>query len=275
MNILKFVKDSKFLLLSIAAGLVTLQFHLIIRSEKTDELGTFILFLVAIYYLIEKKCYTLNFQSDIFSSLVGASAIGVVLLKSLHLTASDPFFRISPFILFLGLALLASGVQGLKQYRQELLLLSFLATPRYWLSLSTNLHILTAQFTSFTLNCLGFNAFRQDKFVTLPTGAIEVNYGCSGINIILQLMGISLIFLVLFPTKKIHKILLPVGAILLAFFLNGIRVVLMAILVASSQKEAFVYWHEGNGSLVFSLLAVVIFSLSCSFLFQQSANENS
>jgi exosortase/archaeosortase family protein len=45
---------------------------------------------------------------------------------------------------------------------------------------------------------------------------------------------------------------------------NGVRVALLAVLAGLSDPEILNYWHLGNGSLIFSLLAVIILSL---FLF--------
>ena len=46
----------------------------------------------------------------------------------------------------------------------------------------------------------------------------------------------------------------------LFFLVNGVRVALMAVLVALSDGEAFEYWHLGDGSLIFS--AIAVFSLA-------------
>jgi len=45
--------------------------------------------------------------------------------------------------------------------------------------------------------------------------------------------------------------LFPIVAVLVAFVVNGVRVALMAILVAYSSQEAFEYWHTGTGSEIF------------------------
>jgi cyanoexosortase A len=73
----------------------------------------------------------------------------------------------------------------------------------------------------------------------------------------------------MFPMDWGQKILVPVLAIFLAFVVNGVRVALMAALAASSKPEAFEYWHKGNGSLMFSLIAVLLFGLFCLFLIRQ------
>ena len=52
-------------------------------------------------------------------------------------------------------------------------------------------------------------------------------------------------------------------AVFAAFFVNAARVALMAAIV--SNKAVFDYWHFGQGSLIFSVIAVGILGLFCWF----------
>jgi exosortase/archaeosortase family protein len=54
-------------------------------------------------------------------------------------------------------------------------------------------------------------------------------------------------------------------AVITAFVVNAARVALLAVLVSLSQLEAFKYWHQGTGSVIFSMIAVLIFGLFCWF----------
>lgn len=258
----KLIKESQFWLLAIAAGLITLSLTITMKSEFSDELlDTTFLFWVAVAFLLWKKRHTLNLHSDIFSSFLGVSLIALVLFKSLSGYIDDSFLRVDPILSFLGFALLASGVKKLNQYWQELLLLGFLVIPQYWLSHLTDLSIITAKFAAFMLHYLGFAVKSDGIKLLLKTGYVEVHPGCSGAETIFQLVGLSLIFLVMFPPKKHKIIIVPFVAVILGFLINGLRVVLMAILHASSKTNAFNYWHQGHGSLIFSLLSVVVFGL--------------
>ena len=191
----------------------------------------------------------------------------------MHLSSHDSFLRISPFLSALGLGLVASGVKGLKQYWQELLLLGFLAIAQGWLFLFIDISLLTAQFAAFVLWLIGFEVTRQGVLVSLPAGAIEVYSGCSGLSLIFQLLGFALFFLMILTTTSFKKIIVLVVAVLVGFIVNGVRVALMVVLVALSQQEAFEYWHQGDGSLIFSMIGVLLFGLFCHFLLLQSAIE--
>ena len=43
----------------------------------------------------------------------------------------------------------------------------------------------------------------------------------------------------------------------------------MALLVSYSNKEAFEYWHKGDGAQVFFLISTLVFGLFCYFISQK------
>ena len=277
MHRLKLVKELKVWLLGIAAGLMAIHLNLTWKSGNTDLLGSSVLFWIAVSSLLWKKRNTFTLVSDVFSSFFGASLISLVLLKSASLYGRDFFLYISPLISGLGLGLLASGMTGLKQYWQELVILCVLAIPPQLPSLLIDVPYLTAKFASYTLWYLGFPVSRQGANVILSQGSVHVDPGCSGVTVMLQLLGLAFIFLVMFPTNLSQKIFVPVVAILIGFVVNGVRVALMVFLVTFSHPEAFVYWHVGDGSLIFSLIAVMIFGFFCRFLllWDEPGSQNS
>jgi len=232
------------------------------------------LFWTAVSSLIWEKRHKLNLESGIFSSFFGLSLIWLALLKSASLTSFGIFLYILPFIFALGFFLLASGFQGLKQYKGELLVLFFLSSSKVLSSWLTSTSTLTAKFGAFILWYTGFEVSLTGDKIILPTGAVEVYSGCSGIELIFQLLGIGLLFILMFPQNWKHQTLVLIVAATLGFIVNGIRVALMAILVAKSQQEAFKYWHEGDGSLIFSLIAVLLFGLFCWFLLGQRQSQS-
>lgn len=271
---IKSLQTSKFWLLGITSGLIAIHLTLTWRAEDSSLWGVSALFWVAVGSMLWSKRNNLNLESDFVSSSLGTIIIALVLLKSIFISGYDPFLRIFPVVSGLGIALLASGFRGLKQYWQELLILCFIAPSPGALSLLVDISVLTAQFATAVLWYAGFDVSRQGVYVAVPTGVVEVYSGCSGIETMLQLLGLALVFLVMFPTKKIAKVVVPVVAIFISFVVNGIRVALLAVLSAPSSKQAFEYWHKGDGSLVFSTIAVLIFGLFCLFLLRQNQPDD-
>lgn len=271
-NWLKHVQEPKYWLLGIASGLIALHLTLTSRTNDTDLFGTMLLFWGVVAFLIWERHESLTFESGVFASFFGTSLIALILLKSSSISGYDFFIRATPFLSGISLALLASGTKGLKQYWQELLILAYTAIPPGLIGVFVDVPKITAKFSAFLLHYLGFEVVRKGVFLILEKGSVEVYHGCSGVNAMLQLLGMALVFLLMFPTTVGQKIVVPLVAIITAFVVNAARVALMAVLV--SQTEAFKYWHEGNGSVIFSMIAVFIFGLFCWFAILKDDPKN-
>lgn len=269
------LKNAQFWLLAIGAGLIAIHITLTWKSDNPSLLGNSLLFWIAISSLIWEKRDSLNLESGVFSSFLGLSIIGILLLKSASLTSFGGFLFLFPFIVAVGIALLASGFRGLKQYKGELLVLFFIYAPKLLPSwLSNHITLLTAKLAAFILWYTGFEVTRSGVYVYLPTGSIQVATGCSGIEVIFQQLGLAIIFILMFPLNRQQKILAPIVAATLGFVVNGVRVALMGVIVAKGNQEAFEYWHHGDGSLIFSMIAVILFGLFCWFLLNMNETKN-
>lgn len=264
----------QFWLLGITAGLITIHLTLTSRAKDSSLLGTSALFWIAVCYLIWQKRDELNLENRIFSSIWGMVIVAFVLLKSTSVSGYDPFLRFFPLISCLGVALLASGFKGLKQYWRELLILCFLVPPPGALSLLFDMSTITAKFATALLWYAGFEVHRQGVYVYLQNGGIEVYPGCSGIENMLHLLGLAVIFLLSFSTTLLEKIYLPIVASATAFIVNGVRVAILAILAGSANPQALEYWHKGEGSLIFSMISVAILGLFCLVLLRQGEDEH-
>lgn len=258
------LKNSKFWLLGIAAGLIAIQLTVNWKYGGINSWSTSALFWFAIGSVVWEKRNTLSLKAGTIASLLGSLIIAMVLLRST--SSKSDFYYISPFISALGLGLVASGFKGLKQYWQELTALFFLGAPHFILLPLADITQLTAKFAAFVLSYLGFAVSRQGVYVALATGAVEVNQACSGMRNIIQLFSIAVLFLIMFPMHWSKKVLVPLVAVFLGFTVNGFRVAMMAILVAYSTPENFEYWHKEDGAQIFSLISALLFGLFCFIL---------
>jgi len=263
------LKNSKFWLLSVAAGLIVIHLTLTWRTNSFNLLSNSVLFWLAVSSLVWKKRNFISLESGVFSSCLGASLIASVLVKSMYLTGGY-FLHLSPFISALGLALLASGFKELKQYWQELITLFFIGGSYVLLPSLFDPSLLTAKLATFILWYSGFEVSRSGININLLTGGLEVYSSCSGMESITYLLGIAVLFLVIFPISRVERIFVLIVAVSVALIVNGLRVALMTVLAASSKAEAFEYWYEGDGSLIFSLLTVLLFVCFCLFLLQEA-----
>ena len=268
---LTILDSNKFWVLSIAVFLMSIYLNLIWKVGSEDWLNNNLIFWVAIVYLLWNKQNQIQFDSGIGSAIAGTLIIALGLLKSTHITGPGPVLNALPFIYVLGLVLLASGVRGLHQYWQELLLFFIWSFPKLWLiePLDTRLHIsgLTAKSVSFILWYLGFNVDLQGITVHLPTGGITITSECAGILTMFWLLQIALIFLMIFPTNRLQKIGIPLLAILIGFSVNVFRLSILAFVV--SDRELFHYWHSGDGSGIFRIICILAFGLLCWFCVQE------
>jgi len=280
MELSKRLQEPKFWLLAIVAAIAALHLTLLSRIDNSDMFATSILFWVAAGSLVWDKHETLSLESKPLPTVLGFLLLALILVRTALSGDSVSSAWVIPLIATLAVGLMASGFKGLKQYWKELLIFGLLAIyPILKLLLQIiDLSQVTAKTANVMLWYLGFNVQRQGVFLILPTSRVEVYGACSGLQSILQMLAISVLFLLMFPIRShVKKVLCVVAAVLIGFFVNAIRVALMVILNNAGNKSAFDYWHEGNGSLIFSAISVLIFGIFCwlAFLRQPSQTPNS
>ena len=265
------LSDPRFWLLGVGAGLISIHLTLVSKAGHEQLFSTSLLYWVAIAAMIWQRRFSLNLGSGLIGILIGASLISVVLFRS-HVASesADFFLNLYPLLAGLGLGLIASGFSGVKQYWQELTVLSLIIPHPGLLSNLYDLSYLTAKSSAALLLYLGFDVSRQGTVIALPQGYVGVNPGCSGYSGIMQLLGISIIFLFMFPVPRIQKLIAPVVAVFIAFISNSVRVAILALLAVAANEDGFLYWHEQEGSLIFSLISVSIFGLFCFLLIRQN-----
>jgi cyanoexosortase A len=251
-------------LLAIAAAFVAIFVHLNVSTDSYSHLALSITFMAAAFSTLSDKREQLRLNSDLVSILVGIVLLGALLAKSIG-TPGEKFVGFFPLFSLIGVGVLASGLRGLGQYRQELIVFFFLGLPRLALAVIPNLLApVTASFSTFLLWYAGVQVALENKnIIRIPNGGVEVVPSCSGLNLILYMLGVAVLFLVLFPTSKSQKVLLPMAAMALGFVVNAMRVALLAMLSTDPDKGAFEYWHSQGGALIFVCIAVLLFGSLC------------
>ncbi|MEO1375113.1 MAG: cyanoexosortase A [Cyanobacteria bacterium J06635_10] len=267
------LKDIRYWLLGIAGGLQAICLTLVWKADDSGHFGMSLLFLFAIGSLISEKRHTFKYESKVLPSIVGMGLIGWVLWESANL-ADGNIMRLLPFASAFGVALLASGFKGLKQYWQELVILFFLGVPSVIASFLFDISPLTAQFSAFILHYFGFDVASQGVFINLPNGGVKVTHECSGIDTIIYTLSVSVLALVMFPVHRSKQFFVPIVAIIIGFVVNGIRVAMLAIF-AASDKAAFDNWHGGQASYLYGMIGIAIFGCFYWLLLQHEVNSQS
>jgi cyanoexosortase A len=266
----KYLQKPTYWLLALAVALALLHLTVLDRSDAPNLMSLSILLWLAIGSLLWDRRYDLKLESDPISTLVGFSLIVLILARGL--APSGYHLNLSPFVSAVGLALMASGVKRLLDYWKELLILGLLVlyTPVANFLQAIDLPLFTAKASTSILWLLGYQVYREGVTIDLPTGKVEVYGACSGIDSILLMLCIAILFFLLIPIEPLQRVVCLLLAGCLGFLINACRVALMAILVASRNTESFDYWHGDDGSLIFSVLAVGLFGVFCWFAYVRS-----
>ena len=268
-------KRKLFGLIIIATGLVTLNMTLLWKLGDIAHFWMSIVFWLAVGSLLWDKQDILKQsegKSDVLSTVAGTILIAFILFKSAMVSSKfDHFLRIVPFLCGLGLSLIAVGFQDLKQYWRELVILFFHGIPSViTLPVVGIVTSITAKFAYYSLWYVGFNVTSEGNYVSLPTGRVFVYGGCSGMEAMNYLLGLSVVCLLMFPTKQ-NKALVIAVAVAFGFIINVFRVAGMALLVASNRLDLFKYWHEGEGSLVVGMIAVILFGIFYQYMLKRDS----
>ncbi|MBD2196730.1 MULTISPECIES: cyanoexosortase A [Calothrix] len=265
------LKTEPFWLASIAAGLAAICLTLVWKAHDVGHLGMSLLFFFAIGSILWDKRHTFNFESDVFSSVVGWLIISWVLWQSTTHNLGY-IIRLLPLASAIGVGLLASGFKGVKQYWEALIILFFLEIPSVLAELFLDISPYSAKFASLILWYLGFDVTLNGVYIHLPTGSVKVVPSCSGIDTINYLLGISIIALVMFPIAKNKRLFVSLFAMFLGFFLNAIRIAILAVMVGTNEA-AFHSWHGGNASYSFGVFGILIFGAFYMFILRQEERQ--
>ena len=271
-------KSDKFWLFSSLVSSAVLYLNLVWRTTANiDRLTTESLFWIAILWLLWRQRDKLQFKSSLFSTCFGSVLIVLVLTKSFSLFwFESTLIPLIPIFLAFGLAVIASGFKGLRQYWRELFLAWFLFFPEGVLGTLidklTHITVVNAKLASFLLHYVGFNVGSQSNqvFLFLPDlGQFTaiVDYPCAGLPMIVLMLRLSLLLIAFFPLPKKECIMVPLTSLGIGFGLGVIRVCILTLLLPEEAK--FDYWHGNEGSQIFSTLAIVIFSFFCHFILKK------
>ena len=268
-------KSDKFWLFSSLVSSAVIYLNLVWKAtESIDLLTTDALFWVAILWLLWRRKDKLKFHSNIFSTIVGILLITLTIVKSFSLLwFESKLICFFPIFIAIGLALIASGVKGLKQYWQELFFAGFLFFPiDTVIDKLINITVINAKLSSFLLHYIGFNVTSQGNEISLYLAELGkftavVNYSCTGLAMMVLMLKLSLLLITFFPLPKKEKILVPLEALGIGFGVGVIRVCLLTLVLP--DQATFNYWHGSNGAQIFSTIGIVLFSFFCHFVLKK------
>ncbi len=274
MNTSKIFAKPGYWLLAIIASLTAIHLTLLFKNSLDPNIVSLhSLLLIGIASLFWEERENFDLKSDPLSSLIGSLLIGLILIRTV--SPGGYHLSLSPLILGLGVCLLACGRNSLNKYRRELILLSLPALYPLISSLvkAGGITLWTARVSSFLLWAAGFSVHQEGYIITLPRGRVEVLGACAGVDGVLLMLTITVLFFMLVPLKLTQKVMALFVAFCITFILNCLRVSILALLADAHQLDSFTYWHGGNGSLVFSMISVGLFGGFCWFAYVRKVLE--
>lgn len=115
-----------------------------------------------------------------------------------------------------------------------------------------------AHLSSLLLDILGFSAQAQGVYIVLPQGAVEVGWGCNGLDMAITVSITGVLMGILFRQNRYQMVQLVAAAAAISMLFNLPRLILMTLAHVYWGSWWFNFWHGPWGGQVFStgLLAV-------------------
>jgi len=195
-----------------------------------------------------------------------AAMLLFVLFRTSLILHSDGILFLLPPIAALALVLLVREPRSIYKFRDSLLCALLFPANALLNRLipEVPMSLLTAKLAAFWLSILGLDPIVNGRDVFLKGGGVTVLGSCNGLDMIAQVICISVIFLLAFRLRSITSRFLVLSlAPLIGLLSNTIRIALLTIFSANGSGKGYGFWfdffHKDTGSLIFSGLAVFIF----------------
>lgn len=199
----------------------------------------------------------------------GSLLAGILLLlyatgRSTLVLDRDPIVYLLPLIQAIGLIFIAQPIRRLRSFLPSLLVLALLPLqlligqllPEYGLS------VLTGKVTLVLLLLLGQDAGSAGRRLTLNGHGVEIGDTCNGVDLIVQVSAIAVVFCLAFPLRnRAAQLSYAACAPLMGLFFNAIRIGVLAFIVGSSlpaKDSLFTFFHDRGGAFVFAGLASLV-----------------
>lgn len=257
--------DNRSLLILLGALLATYFSLLSLLTQPPDEAINVLLILGGALLVCPPLPENWQPRPGRYGRWIGVALLVAVLWRGQRMMAFDFLSSLLPPLAGLGLLLLAVPPRHLRSFAKPLLILGCLPVMRAlgWLTPLGPLSHLSAWVTQQMLALSGYAVVRSGTILKIPGGAVSVGGPCVGLNMMLQLLMVAVLFAVAFPMRqRWQNVTMILIAPALAVLINGVRVLLLALINASDWPNKtwwfdFFHWHWG--SLVFAGIGMQIF----------------
>lgn len=249
------------------ASAVAIQNIVVFYTSQNESLSIFAVLvwggsLICMEDLIDKVYPKPNTIMAIFASMI----LFFVLFRISLILNSDGIIFILPPIAAIALIFLIEKPQSILKFRDSLLCMLLFPANALLNRLipEVPMSLMTAKLAAFWLSILGLDPMVKGREVYLKGGGVHVLGACNGLDMISQVICISVIFLLAFRLRSItSRFIILTIAPLIGLISNTFRIALLTIFSANGSGHGYGFWfdffHKDSGSLIFSGLAVFMF----------------
>lgn len=116
-----------------------------------------------------------------------------------------------------------------------------------------------ASVSSMAMRAIGFPATQEGIFITFPEGAVEVGWGCNGLDMAITIAAAGLFMGLLYKQPRRQMILLITAAAIVALIANVPRLMLVTIAHVYWGPGWFNFWHGFWGGQIFSGILFTVY----------------
>lgn len=254
------------MLWQVLAGLLVTQSLVLSGFTQTPEDVLFLVLVWAGAYLVLQEPFPwIPPHPSRFGVWLGFALILWVLWRSYLIFSLEAGASFLPLVVGIGLTLMAAPPRGFHLFLPSLFILALLPVMRALLAVLPlqNLVKVNAQLVQILLIIGGIPVRQSADTVTIPGGSIQILEACTGMGTLLQLLLVVIIFAIAFPMRfRWQNLLMALVATAFGLLLNGIRLVLLILIVANggaNKQWWFELFHTGWPSLLFPAIAMILF----------------
>ena len=167
---------------------------------------------------------------------------------------------ISLVISLAGAIIYLYGWEFMKKIRFPFLFLLLMLPVPFIYLITTPAQMISLLGTINLANLFGIPAVRDGFIIIIPAGAFEVGVVCSGINSLISLSMIGIIFAYILEGSNLMKATIIISTIPLALAGNILRITSILVVAGKYGQEAAInYFHDFSSILLFSVALLGLF----------------
>jgi exosortase len=187
--------------------------------------------------------------------------VGGILLQGISVMWTVRFLSgISLLVTIAGVIIYLYGWELMKKVSFPFLFLILMIPVPFIDMITTPAQTISVYATSGMANLIGIQNIREGLILRTSAGAFEVGVECSGINSLISLFTIGIIFAYMLEGTNFMKATILISSIPLAMAGNILRITsVLAVAGKYGQEAAINYFHDFSSLLLFSVALIGLF----------------